>query len=158
VLVLAGLALACASGGAAPRPRADCDAVRLPPRHQRLSQVLEELSAARAFRLVNRTREDPYVSHVGGDEMSVMRALSGQANLLVRYKPVEGCPGEWKLDTVWVLPREQAAPKGASAVPDAAAIAKSQADAAAAKQAMDMYMRAHGEAQPTGSAASGPAP
>ena len=147
-------AVCLTSFAAEPQVPVDCHSVRLPPRQQRLSQVLAELSAVRKFRLENRTREDPVVRHSGGNQVDVMRALSGQANLLARYKPATDCPGMWTLEIVWVLPRELHAPTPAKVA--ATPTAKEQADAAAAKQSMDLYLRAHGigPAQPPSESAS----
>jgi hypothetical protein len=157
IVIALGAFVVCSAGVAAkPRVRADCDSVRLAPGRQRLSQVLDKLSSVHTFRLENRNTEDPLVSHGGGNQLEVMQELSHQANLLVRYKLVDGCPGQWRLERVWVLPRELNAPVPVQ--PTAGLPTREQADAAAAKQSMDMYMRAHGMDPPASRQGSRPSP
>jgi hypothetical protein len=158
-LAFAAGALACSFSWSAPRPRAACTAAQLPPRHERLSQVLEELSALHSVRVSNRTGVDPMVRHAGGSEWEVMRSLVGQANLVVRYKAVAGCPGLWRVKTVWVLPRENAEPTVAK-VPRPLS-PREEADAATARKAMGLYLKGHSfdptkQPDPAASAASTP--
>lgn len=140
-LLLAALATACIDGAAAPAPGHSvlCQPLGSASRHEHLSQLLRELSAVRKFRLENWTREDPIVSLAGGSDVELVTALSGQVNLLVRYAASKDCPGQWRIDTIWILPGQP----GAVAAKTAPATA-SAADAAAEKAAMDMYLHAHG--------------
>jgi hypothetical protein len=150
VLVLAVLALACAEGGAASSRNsgAACAIFDLPSRQEHLSQVLRELSAVRAFRLENWSDEDPVVSTAGGTDVQLMATLAGQVNLMVRYAPTKGCPGQWKVDTIWILPGKPEASAQNAAPPAAPAsappVGPTPAEVAANKAAMDMYLRAHG--------------
>jgi hypothetical protein len=64
--------------------------------------------------------------------------LAQQANVMVRYARHPTCPGQLRIDTVWVLP---------AGTPSAPLVAKPAAAAAkpsAADPALDAYMRAHG--------------
>jgi hypothetical protein len=147
--VLLALALFCAKAGAASSssPGAGCANFDLPSRQEHLSQVLRELSAVRAFRLENWSDEDPVVTTAGGNDVQLMATLAGQVNLMVRYAPAKGCPGQWKVDTVWILPgKAQSSAQNIAppAAPASAPAGPTPAEAAATKAATDMYLRAHG--------------
>ena len=131
---------------------ATCEPLRMAARQEPLSQLLRDLSAVRNFHLENWSTDDPVVTYVGGSDVELMEALSGQANLMIRYAAAKECPGQWKIETIWVLPA-RANPVVATPTPAVIQIpVPTPAEAAAAKAAMDMYMRAHG--RPAAAAAS----
>lgn len=118
------------------------------PQRVHLKALLLELAAQRDFKLEYWTSANPEVVFSGGDDVTLMTALAEQANLIVRYAPAAPrCPAPWKIDTVWVLPVGQPAPR--------------QAPPAQPPQPLDAatlgYLHAHGAAaRPT--AASAPVP
>ncbi len=130
-----------------------CDLPRAVPQRARLTQLLRELSTARRFRLEYWASDDPMVAHGGGNDIDLMTALSHQVNLMVSYLPSSRCPGQWRVDTVWVLPRGKASAMVVAAPPSDAA------SKAAASTAPDQaYLFAHGLGPAPPSAASAPEP
>lgn len=153
--ILALLLPVCAGAVAGGRsPSAPCQQQQLGPRQERLSLLLHELSSVRSFRLRYWSRDDPIVTYSGGSDVEVMTTLSRQINLMVRYAPVRGCPGRWRIHTVWVLPSADTptAPIFAPRVP--VDLPEAASETGSPQAAMDMYKQAHGMPQPT--TASGP--
>ena len=151
VPMLVALAIAGADVAAAPRNGrgAACEplGLNLSTRQEHLSQLLQELSAVRTFRLEDWSHEDPIVTPTGTNDLELMTALSGQVNLVVRYASAKDCPGRWKIDTVWILPGKPEA--SARTVVPAPVIAAppaelNPAEVMATKAATEMFLRAHG--------------
>ncbi len=143
--LLALLLAVCAEAAAAGRsPSGACEPLQLGPRQERLSLLLHELSSVRSFRLRYWSREDPIVTHEGGSDIELMTKLSRQVNLMVRYAPVRGCPGHWRIHTVWVLPSSKTPTAPISAQRDSAALPETASETVSPKAAMDMYVQAHG--------------
>jgi hypothetical protein len=142
-LLLAGLAgaQASAASGVAPTPP-PCEPLGSSARREPLSQLLRELSAVRRFRLENQISDDPVIAHTGGNDVALMTAISRQVNLMVRYAASKDCPGQWRVDAIWILPGlpDPVTPPTANPVPPP----PSEADLAAAKKATALYMQAHG--------------
>lgn len=145
---------ACVGVQAAPRqPRPDgCATPAWNPPAERLSRLLGDVSAMRAFRPENWSGEDPLVKAAGTDDASLMASLSGQVNLIAHYVPALDCPGRMHVDMIWILPGKPRSPGPAprASVPAATA---SQAtvgasEAASARMAMGLYLRAHGPKSP----------
>lgn len=154
-LGLAALVVAGAASAAGPVSNAArlCDLPRTVPQRARLSQLLRDLSAIRRFRVEYWTGDDPLVAHGGGSDIDLMTALSHQANLMVSYAPSSRCSGQWRVDTVWVLPRGKA-----SAMVVAAPPSDAPSKAAASTAPDQAYLFAHGIGPAPPSAASAPAP
>jgi hypothetical protein len=140
-LALAGLAGTQAAAAPASAPPA-CDPLGSSARREPLSQLLRELSAVRRFRLENQISDDPIIAHAGGNDVALMTAISRQVNLMVRYAASKDCPGQWRVDAIWILPGlpNPVAPPAASP----ALSPPSEADLAAAKKATALYLQAHG--------------
>lgn len=153
-LWLAGCTEAAAAGRG---PSRACEPLQLGARQERLSLLLHELSSVRSFRLRYWSREDPIVTHGGGNDVELMTTLSRQVNLMVRYAPVKGCPGQWRIHTVWVFPSADTPTTPVSA-PQGPILSEPASGTISQKAAMDLYMEAHGvpPASP-GATASSPA-
>lgn len=112
-----------------------------------LSQVLRRLSSTLGFKLEYWSADDPMVSLAGGlRAVDSMTALSQQANMIVRYSPDPRCAGQWRVDTVWVLPSEARTTVGAAVELPAAPARALQpvAPPAPPDPSLKDYMRAHG--------------
>jgi hypothetical protein len=167
--LVAALGGPCVDADGAPRAsgHAACEPLRSAARHTRLSQLLRELAAVHSFHLENWSHEDPVVVVAGGSDVELMEALSGQVNLMTRYAAAKDCPGQWRIETIWILPglpqaSNQRLPAAGTPVAPPPPV-QSAAKAAVAKRAMDMYLHAHGlgKAEPAaspGSAAASGAP
>jgi len=140
------------------------DGVQVTSRGAPLSQVLLRMSQTLGFELKYWAREDPPVHwDVRRQPMELMAALTGKANLMVRYVPDRRCAGRSRIASVHVLPTH-AGPAVAPARPPAAVASRAAApvtprsnapfeyDAANAE-----YMRAHGISPPPAAAQPGTA-
>ena len=143
--VLALLLAVCAETASAGRsPSVACEPPQLGPRQERLSLLLHEFSSVRSFRLRYWSTEDPVVTLGGGSDVELMTTLSHQVNLMVRYAPVRGCPGRWRIHTVWVLPSSKTPTAPIPAPRDPVDLPEAASETVSPKAAMDMYMQAHG--------------
>ena len=81
------------------------DGVHLSAHAVPLSQVLRRMSEVLGFRLDYRSHEDPRIdSEARHTPLVLMTGLSLKANVMVRYTPDRGCPGQLRISRVWVLP------------------------------------------------------
>ena len=164
VAVAGGLAAASPSASAQPVHIAalGCDAgVLLSSRQAPLSHVLQQLSQVMGFRLEYRADGNPAITHHGHHRaVDLMAALSHRANLIVRYAADRRCPGQLRIDTVWVLPGSPASGPMAAALPAASGRAASAAPVRSANvspdPALQEHMHAHGLLPPAAPAGSAP--
>jgi hypothetical protein len=71
----------------------------------RLSQLLARLAATLGFQLRYWTDDDPVVSYAGTlPAVKLMSSLASQGRIMFSASPDPHCPGQQRLDAVWVLP------------------------------------------------------
>lgn len=124
--------------------------------HAPLSQLLREMSQVLGFKLEYRATDSPAFTHDGRHgAVELVAALSHRANLIARYSADQRCPGQLRIDTLWVLPGSPASSTAAArpAAPVGATPAAPRSLAPAPPDpALQEHMRAHGMLLPAGHA------
>ena len=117
------------------------DGVSVHTQQVRLSQLLGRLSTTLGFRLRYWTDEDPVVSYVGTlPAVKLMAGLAHQGRIMFSASPDPRCPGQQRLDAVWVLPA------GDGRAPFLPPISRTPVRTVPLDHATQEYLEAHGEA------------
>jgi hypothetical protein len=115
------------------------DGVSVVSQQARLSQVLARLSAALGFRLRYWTDEDPMVSYAGTlPAVRLMSSLAYQGRIMFSASPDPRCPGQQRLDAVWVVPAGDGRP---AMLPP---VSRTPAQTVPPDHATQEYLEAHG--------------
>lgn len=106
--VFAALLAGCLVGPAAAQASAAAPAcgqgVRVASSGAGLRELLEELATTLRFDLQYWATDNPRVRVQGRHAtLDLVRLLSQDANMVVRYRPDRACKGEWKIASIWVV-------------------------------------------------------
>lgn len=115
------------------------DGVSVRTQEARLSQLLTRLSTTLGFRLRYWTDDDPVVSYAATlPAVKLMARLAHQGRIMFSTSPDPRCPGQQRLDGVWVLP---AGDGRAAILPP---VSRTPVPAVPPDHATQEYLEAHG--------------
>lgn len=139
---------------------APCEAVLPAAREpEPLSRVLTRIAATEPFRIEYWTDDDPAVLQPAGTPVELVAALAQSGNVMVRYADHPRCPGQWRIETVWVLPGGPANTRPATpSAPAPAPPKRAEAAPGTPDPGLSAYLRAHGFADKPAPASAPRAP